>query len=181
MVFAYTRRVNILIGVLGVVGLFLVIAATRPAAYRVDRTLEIAAPPEAVFGVLNALRRFACVYVVFGEPLNKVQPTIEGPAGIGQTCAWSGKDAGAGTLTIDESVPGQKVGVKLEFVKPMASKADIALNLTTTAAGTSVTWSMAGRHNFIGKAAGLVMNMDKALGSDIEKGLALLKASAERR
>jgi hypothetical protein len=171
--------VNILIGVLGVVGLFLVIAATRPAAYRVDRALEIAAPPEAVFGVVNDLRRFADVYVVFGEALSKVQPTIEGPAGVGQSCAWSGKDAGAGKLVIHESVPGQKVGVKLEFVKPMASKADIALNLAATAAGTSVTWSMAGNHNFIGKAAGLVMNMDKALGNDIEKGLALLKTLSE--
>ncbi|EPX63919.1 hypothetical protein D187_005052 [Cystobacter fuscus DSM 2262] len=41
------------------------------------------------------------------------------------------------------------------------------------------TWSMAGNHNFLGKAFGLFMNMDKMLGSDLEKGLAQLKTVAE--
>ena len=38
---------------------------------------------------------------------------------------------------------------------------------------------MDGHHNFIGKAFGVFMNMDKMLGADIEKGLAQLKTLAE--
>jgi hypothetical protein len=82
-------------------------------------------------------------------------------------------------MTIEESVPGQKVRMKLEFVKPMASTATCALTLAGTPTGSFVTWSMDGIHNFIGKAFGMFMNMDNMLGTDIEKGLAQLKTVAE--
>jgi len=110
-----------------------------------------------------------------------MQKTFEGPAaGVGQSYAWSGnREVGKGKMTIDESVPGQKVGVKLEFVKPMASTATCALTLAGTPTGSFVTWSMDGHHNFIGKAIGMFMDMDNMLGTDIEKGLALLKTVAE--
>ena len=175
---------KILLGAAGVVVLVVAVVATRPAAYRVERKLEIAAPPEAVFAVLNDLRRFAGVYVLFGEPFEKADPsmqkTIEGPAsGVGQSYAWSGKEAGEGKLTIEESVPSEKLGIKLHFVKPMESTATLALTIAATPPGSLVTWSMSGNHNFIGKAAGLFMDMDKALGEDIEKGLAQLKTAAE--
>ena len=109
-----------------------------------------------------------------------MQKTFEGPAaGVGQSFAWSGKEAGRGRMTIEESVPGQKVGMKLQFLEPMESTATCALTLAGTPTGSFVTWSMDGNHNFIGKAAGLLMNMDNMLGSDIEKGLAQLKTVAE--
>jgi len=176
--------VKILIGVAGVLVLLAAVAATRPSAYHVERKLEIAAPANLVFGVLNDLHQFGGVLVLFGSPLGKddpnMQKTFEGPAaGVGQSYAWNGKEAGKGKMTIEESVPGQKVGIKIEFVKPMASTAICTLTLTGTPAGSFVTWSMDGNHNFIGKAAGMFMNMDNMLGSDIEKGLAELKAVAE--
>jgi hypothetical protein len=121
---------------------------------------------------------------MFGSPWEKrdpnMQKTFEGPAaGIGQSLAWSGKEAGKGKMTLEESVPGQKVGVKLEFVEPMASTATYVLTLAGTPTGSFVTWSTAGNHNFLGKALGMLMDMDKMLGTDIEKGLAQLKIVAE--
>ena len=126
----------------------------------------------------------AGVLVLFGSPWEKSDPnmqqTFEGPAaGVGQSLAWSGKEAGKGKMTIEESVPGQKVGIKLEFVKPMESTATYALTIAGTPTGSFVTWSMDGNHNFIGKAFGMFMDMDKLLGTDIEKGLAQLKTVAE--
>jgi hypothetical protein len=176
--------VKILLGVAGVLVLFVAVVATRPSAYHVERKLEVAAPADLVFGVLNDLHRFAGVLVLFGSPWEKLDPnmqkTFEGPAaGVGQSYAWSGKKVGKGKMTIEESVPGQKVGMKLEFVKPMASTATCALTLAGTPTGSVVTWSMDGNHNFIGKAFGMFMNMDKMLGTDIEKGLARLKTVAE--
>src|SRR6185436_14531792 len=177
--------VKILVGVAGVLVLFVAVVATRPSAYHVERKLEIAAPADLVFGVLNDLRQFAGVLVLFGSPLEKrdpnIQRTFEGPAaGVGQSYAWSGnREVGQGKMTIEESVPGQKVGVRLEFVKPMASTATCALTLAGTPTGSFVTWSMAGNHNFIGKAFGMFMDMDKMLGADIEKGLAELRTVAE--
>jgi len=176
--------VKILIGVVGVLALFIAVAASRPSAYHVERKLEVAAPADLVFGVLNDLHRFAGVFVLFGSPLEKQDPnmqkTFEGPAaGVGQSFAWAGKEAGKGKLTIQESVPGQKVGIQLEFVEPMKSTADCALTLAGTPTGSMVTWSMDGNHNFIGKVFGLFMNMDNMLGADIEKSLAELKTVAE--
>jgi carbon monoxide dehydrogenase subunit G len=179
--------VKILIGVVGVLLLFLAVVATRPSAYHVERRLEVAAPAEVVFGLLNDLHQFADVLVLFGSPWMEIdlnmQKTIEGPeAGVGQSYAWnSKKEIGQGKLTIEESVPDRKVGMQLEFVKPMKSTAIVALTLAGTPTGSSVTWSMDGNHNFLGKAMGLFMNMDKMLGADIEKGLARLKAVAERK
>lgn len=57
--------------------------------------------------------------------------------------------------------------------------ADIRLHLTPT--GSRVTWSMDGNHNFIGKAVGMFIDMDKMFGTDVEKGLALLKAVVESK
>ncbi|HMC72411.1 MAG TPA: SRPBCC family protein, partial [Mycobacteriales bacterium] len=44
---------------------------------------------------------------------------------------------------------------------------------------TQVTWTMDGHNDFVGKTFSLVMNMDKMVGGDFERGLAQLKAVAE--
>ncbi len=44
---------------------------------------------------------------------------------------------------------------------------------------TAVTWSMEGKNNFLAKALHLVMNMDKMVGGEFEKGLADMKIAAE--
>jgi hypothetical protein len=177
--------VKTLIAAAGALVIFAAVAATRPAGYHVERQVEVAAPAEVVFAVLNDLHRFVGVWVLFGSPFEKSDPGMQksfaGPAtGVGQSFAWSGKEVGKGKMTIDESLPRQKVGMKLEFEEPMASQATYALTLASTPTGSTVTWSMDGKHNFIGKALSVFMDMDKALGGDLEKGLALLKTAAER-
>lgn len=178
---------KILIGVAGVLILFVVVVATRPSTYHVERRIEIAAPADLVFGVLNDLHQFAGVLVLFGSAWDELDPnmqkTFDGPAaGVGQSYAWnSRKEVGKGRMTIEESVPGRKVGIRIEFLAPMKSTAGCALTLAGTPAGSLVTWSMDGNHNFIGKAFGLFMDMDRMLGSDIEKGLVRLKTVAEGR
>ena len=54
----------ILVGVGAVIALFVAVVATRPSAYHVERKVEIAAPAETVFGILNDLRQFAGVLVL---------------------------------------------------------------------------------------------------------------------
>jgi len=45
---------------------------------------------------------------------------------------------------------------------------------------TVVTWSMSGENNLFFKAFGLLINCDKMIGGDFEKGLTSLKSMAER-
>jgi hypothetical protein len=185
---AYKRLVlaKIVVGVAIVLILFVVVVVTRLSVYHVERKLEVAAPADRVFVVLNDLHQFLGVLVLFGSPWETIDPnmqqTFEGPApGSGQSYAWSGKKAGKGNMAIEESVPGQKVSIKVAFEKPMASTAISTFTLAPTPTGCFVTWSMDGNHNFVGKALGVFMNMDKMLGNDIEKGLARLKTIAERK
>jgi hypothetical protein len=94
---------KILIGIAGVLVLFVAVVATRRSAYHVERQLEVAAPADLVFGVLNDLHQFAGLLVLFGSPLDKRDPnmrkTFEGPAaGVGQSFAWSGNKEVGKTL-----------------------------------------------------------------------------------
>lgn len=44
-----------------------------------------------------------------------------------------------------------------------------------------MTWSLIGTNNFMAKAMGLFMNMDKMIGGDFEQGLANMKAVVETK
>jgi carbon monoxide dehydrogenase subunit G len=178
---------KILVGVVALVVVFIAVVATRPSAYHVERRLDIAAPPEVVFGILNDLRQFAGVLVMFGNPWQEADPAMkqsfDGPAsGVGQSYAWdSAKDVGKGRMAIAASEPDRRVAIRLDFEKPMKSTAMFHLGLAPTPTGTTVSWAMDGNHNFVGKAFGLFMNMDRMLGNDIDKGLARLKGAAEQK
>ena len=155
--------------------------ATRPPTYHVERTTTIKAPPEAVYAVISDLHRF-------GEwsPWDRRDPamkkTFSGPAnGVGASYAWEGnKDVGAGKMTITEAKPPSYVRIRLEFLQPFASVAEVGLDVVPAGTGeVKTTWSMDGHNNFVSKAFSLVMNMDKMIGKDFDDGLASLKHVAE--
>ena len=82
-------------------------------------------------------------------------------------------------MTITDSHPSDLIKIKLEFLKPFAATDTTAFTFKPQANQTVVTWTLDGDNNFIGKAFGLVMNMDKMVGADFEKGLAQMKSVAE--
>ena len=44
-----------------------------------------------------------------------------------------------------------------------------------------VTWSMSGQKNFMSKAVGLFMNLDKTVGGSFDEGLAKMKSVVEAK
>lgn len=160
--------------------IFVIIVAVQPAEYRVARSATIAAPQPAVFEQVNDLHKWEA-----WSPWAKLDPamkqTYEGPpAGTGATYHWSGNSkVGEGRMTITESQPSDLIRIKLDFIKPFASTADTDFSFKPEANQTAVTWSMAGKKNFMSKAFGLFVNMDKMIGADFEKGLAQLKSLVE--
>jgi len=170
----------LLVLVVLVVALVIVIA-TRPATYRVERALDIAAPAGTIFPLIEDLHAWSQ-----WSPWEKRDPamtrTYDGPAGgVGASYAWSGNKAvGKGRMSITESQQPSHVGLRLEFLEPFASVADNAFDLQPSRPdSTRVTWSMVGSNTFMGKAFSLVMNMDKMIGKDFEEGLGNLKRVAE--
>jgi len=162
---------------------FAVFVATRPGDFRISRSAKISAPAGVIFVQVNDLHNWPA-----WSPWAKMDPqmkiTYSGPeAGVGASYAWVGnKDVGEGSMTITESKPVELVRFNLQFLKPM--EATNVTDFTFTPAGdqTLVTWSMTGTNGFMGKAFSVIMNMDKLVGADFEKGLAnleaLVKASA---
>lgn len=177
---------NILLGLAAaaavlVVGL-IVIVAMRPADFRIARQLQLAVPPAAVFPHVNDLTRWRA-----WSPWEEIDPdlkrTYEGPsAGEGASYAWVGNPkVGEGRMTITDSRPSDLVRLRLEFVKPFEATNTAEFTFEPSGGQTVVTWSMLGRHNFMAKAFGLMMDMDKLIGKDFEKGLAKLKALVEAK
>jgi uncharacterized protein YndB with AHSA1/START domain len=157
-----------------------VVIATRPSEFRVTRSATFAAPAEKVFAQVNDLKSWEA-----WSPWAKLDPAAKnsytGPtAGPGACFAWAGNNqVGEGRMTITESRPNELVRFKLEFVKPFESAADTEFTFKPEGDRTTVTWTMDGRNNFIGKAISLVMDCDKMVGGQFEAGFAAMKSIVE--
>jgi len=153
--------------------------ATRPDTFSVTREKEIAAPADKVFEQVNDLRNWEKWSPWLGlDPEAKLVYT-DSTAGKGASFSWDGNDKiGAGSNTITESVPNERIKIDLKFLKPFESTSDVEFTFKPQGNNTRVTWTMSGKQNFIGKAMSCVMDCDKLIGGDFEKGLnSLARAS----
>lgn len=160
---------------------FCVYAAMQPDSFEVARSTAISAPPEKIFAQVNDLHKWEA-----WSPWAKLDPTAAmtyaGPgSGVGASMHWAGNaGVGEGTMTIIESNP-QKIGIRLDFVKPIEGTDESDFTFAPQAGGTLVTWSMHGKKNFVGKAMGLIFGCEKMVGDQYDKGLASLRAIAEAK
>ena len=170
----------ILIAVVVCLVVFVIVAALQPDEFRVERSIAVSAPPAVPFGQVNDLHRWQAV-----SPYTKLDPTASyvfdgAPAGEGATLSWTGNSkVGEGRMTITESRPAELIRMRMDFIKPFASTCVAEFTFHPENNGTKVTWSLAGPKNFVSKAAGLVMNMDKMIGGQFEEGLANIKRVSE--
>lgn len=171
---------KILIGVAVVIGLFVVVVATRPATFHVERSINVSAPAESAYAQVNDFHAWPN-----WSPWEKMDPgmkkTFSGaPAGQGSVYSWAGNDkVGEGRMTIERSDKPSLVSIKLEFLKPFAATNTATFTFAPIAEGTKVTWAMDGNNNFMSKAFQMFMDMDKMIGKDFERGLESLKVAAE--
>lgn len=159
----------------------LIFAATRPDTFIVQRSAVIAAPAEKIFPLINDFESWGA-----WSPFEKLDPAMqrafsEPASGVGATYAWNSEgQAGAGSMRITESSAPSKVALDLDFVEPMETRNKVEFALQPAAGGTQVTWSMRGPLPYVAKVMHLFFDMDKMVGGDFEKGLADLKAAAEK-
>ena len=171
---------KILVVLVAVVVLFVIVVAARPSQFLVTRTANINAPDSAVFAQINDLHRWPS-----WSPWAKLDPNMKqsydgAPAGTGASSSWAGNSkAGEGRMTIIESKPNEVVRMQLEFLKPFKATDTAEFILKPENNHTLVVWNMRGTNNFMFKAVGMFMNMDKMIGGDFERGLAQLKSIVE--
>ncbi len=173
---------KLVVGVIAAIAMFCAVVASRPNDFKVSRSATMAATPAAVFEQVNDFHKWDN-----WSPWAKMDPnaktTFEGPtSGVGAKFGWSGNgDVGAGSMTIVDSKPNELVRIRLDFTKPMQGTSDIELKFEPQGEQTKVTWSMAGKNNFIAKAVSLFMDCEKMIGDQYDKGLANLKALVEAK
>lgn len=163
-----------------ILGLF-AYAAMQPSAFRIARSTTINATPEQIFAFLNDFHQWE-----LWSPWEKLDPTMKktygaAATGVGATYAWEGnKKVGRGSMEITESESPKRVCIALNFFAPIKANNKCEFTLTSKGEGTEVVWAMTGNNGLMARVMGVVMNMDKLVGKDFEKGLAELKMQAEQ-
>lgn len=171
---------KVLVGLAALFVLLAVVIATRPSAYRVERSTHVAAPPGPVYARVADLHRWA-----EWSPWAHVDPHMKqsfqgAPSGTGAEYTWSGNyKIGEGRMYVIEALPEQRVRIRMDFTRPLKSTCTTELRLESESGGVRVVWVMEGRNDFAGKAMSLLANMEAMIGRDFEKGLASLKTVAE--
>lgn len=161
--------------------LLLVSAALRPDSFRVERSALVPAAQADVAALINNFHQW-----VQWSPWEKIDPTMErsysgAASGVRAAYAWNSKGkAGAGRMEILESTL-ERIVIRLDFSKPFAASNTAEFTLVPQGEGTQVTWAMFGSSPFISKLMGLLMNLDKMIGKDFEKGLANMQAAVKSK
>ena len=161
-----------------VIAVVLAYAATRPNTFSLTRSVDIKAPAEKVFPLINDLRRFNT-----WNPFAKADPGVKltysgAPIGKGSAYDWESSKIGVGRMEIIETTP-TKIVAKLDFVKPMEGHNIVEFTLVPRGDTTNVTWAMRGPMTFVAKIMHLFFSMERMVGGEFEKGLASMKAVAE--
>ena len=172
-------KVLALVVVIAVAGI-LAFATTKPDTFYVQRTATINAPPEKVAALIEDFHQWGS-----WSPWEKLDPAMKrthsgAPRGQGATYAWEGNSsAGAGRMQIVEA-SASAVKINLDFIKPFENHCIAEFKLVPQGTGTQVTWSLRGPNHYLSKVMTTFFNMDEMVGGDFEKGLANLKAAAEK-
>jgi Polyketide cyclase / dehydrase and lipid transport len=163
-----------------VVGL-LIYAATRPDAFRVQRSITIKAPAEKIFPQVNDLRAQQS-----WSPWEAKDPAMKRTysgeqSGKGAKYEWEGnKQVGHGRMEIVEATPSTKVLMKLDFITPFPANNMAEFVLEPRDDSTVVTWAIFGPSPYMSKLMGIFMNIDAMIGKEFDTGLANLKAQMEK-
>lgn len=160
----------------------IVLVQLLPGNYRTERSVVIAASPEAVYRRVEDLRAWRR-WSPWNELDLRTKLKYEGPReGVGASYTWDGTGSiGQGRLTIIEADPPEEVVYRVEFIAPWNAVVHYAFNIAKVAGGSRVTWVITGKRRFWSKFFGLFTDAEEALGAEMARGLAALEQLVERR
>lgn len=172
----------IIVVLAAVAAIVLVIAVSRPDAFRVERSTLIKAPADRIYPLIEDFRQWRG-----WSPFEELDPNLKrtyggAERGDGATYAWDGTGkAGAGRMEVIEAEPSKRILINLDFSKPFEAHNKAEFTIVPEGDGSRVTWAMYGPNPLVAKLMQMVMSMDSMVGGEFEKGLASLKALAEQR
>ncbi len=149
-----------------------------PSGFTVQRSANIAAPPDKVYELVADPKRWKD----WGE-WNRRDPgmtiTYSGPAsGPGAVWEWKSKSEGDGRMTFTAAEPVTRVAFDL-FFPDFGTTSHGELKFPPEGAGTKVVWTMNGDMGGNPLYHWFALFADRMVGKDFEGGLANLKRVAE--
>jgi hypothetical protein len=166
------------------IAVVLILAATKPGRFSVQRAISVKAPPEKIFPLINDFHQWGS-----WSPYENKDPAMKrsysGAAeGKGAVYGWDGdRNVGSGRMEILDASLRSKIVIKLDFFKPFEGHNTAEFTMLpqgdATNPATDVTWLMHGPAPFISKLMQVFMNIDNMIGKDFEVGLANLKQLTE--
>jgi hypothetical protein len=170
----------ILIAVVVLVLLLLVLHLIAPKEAKLERSVLISASKEAIFSLHSVFCKTRRMVALDGNGLER-ETELEGEDGtLNAVWRWEGNNkVGKGHQKNTNIVPNESVDTIVTFEKPWQSQAGSYLRLEEKTDATMVRWGFSTKMSFPFTILGLLMNMDKAVGKDYEKGLNKLKKLVE--
>jgi uncharacterized protein YndB with AHSA1/START domain len=163
------------------IAVVLILAATKPDRFAIQREITVRAPAEKVFPFINDFHQWTA-----WSPWEHRDPALKrsysgADSGKGAVYGWEGnKNVGSGRMEIRESTVPSKIVIQLDFLKPFEAHNTAEFTMLPQGDGTHVIWRMHGPSPFINKVMQVFMSFDKMVGKDFEAGLASLKNAAEK-
>jgi uncharacterized protein YndB with AHSA1/START domain len=170
---------TIAIAVATLAAIVVVVGFLLPSRYSVSRSTVIDAPADRVYALIAAPSEWP-KWTVWNERDPAMKITYSGPpSGQGAGWAWESKSEGTGSMQFTAAEPSRRVEYVLTFPEfDMRSRG--ALTLLPEGKATRVTWTNAGEVGPNPLMHYMAALMDRMAGPDFEKGLANLKARAEK-
>jgi hypothetical protein len=174
---------KLLIGVLILIGLALIAAWFTEKSYSVEREIVINKPKQQVFDYVKLLKN-QNNYSKWATMDANMKKSYKGTdATVGFVSAWDSENAdlGVGEQEITKISDGDRIDYELRFIKPM--EATSPAYMTTESVSDSVTkvkWGMSGTMAYPTNAVMWFMDMNKAIGGDLDTGLTALKGILEK-
>jgi uncharacterized protein YndB with AHSA1/START domain len=163
------------------IAVVLVLAATKPDRFSIQREITIRAPAEKIFPLINDFHQW-----VAWSPYEHRDPALKrtysgAESGTGAIYAWEGNNnVGSGRMEILETAVPSKIVIQLDFFKPFEGHNTAEFTMLPQGDATHVTWLMHGPAPFMNKLMQVFMNLDKMIGKDFEAGLINLKTVTEK-
>ena len=163
------------------IAIVLILAATKPNTFSVERATIVTAAPEKIFPLIDDFHQWRS-----WSPYENKDPAMKrsfsgAASGKGAVYGWEGnKNVGSGRMEIlDTSVPS-KIVIKLDFFTPFEGHNTAEFTMLPQGNATSVTWLMHGPASFMSKVMQVFMNLDNMIGKDFEAGLSNLRKLTEK-
>jgi hypothetical protein len=172
----------ILYVILGLIVLFLVVAAFVGKGWSFEKNILIQSPRSRVWGHVNSLGAINA-----WNPWLDLDPavtqTITGVDGTpGATYAWDSKvkNVGAGRQTILGVTAPTELTTRVEFIRPFKTLAEAYVRLEEERGSTRAIWGIEGSTPYPMNIMKIFGFMQKAMDRDFGKGLNRLKQICEK-